>query len=92
MREHAEVSNLVLSLNFLPEAGGSTGELSTINQNGKYAYTVLTLQVSGSCHCFAHEYGKCKHLKGNKSLIRWKTKVNKSIFKKSQPVRILPPG
>lgn len=65
-REHAEVANPFLSLNFLPEAGSCAGELSAVKQRVTHACTTLALEVSGSCHYFPQECGKCKHLKGNK--------------------------
>lgn len=91
-REHAGAVNPSLSPNFLPEAGSCAGGLSAVKQRVKHAGTELALQVSAAWHCFPMNVGNVNVLKETKAGFDAKLEVINSVFKKPQPVKILPPG
>lgn len=91
-QEHAGALNPSLSPNFLPEAGSCAGGLSAVKQRVKHAGTELALQVSAAWHCFPMNVGNVNVLKETKAGFDAKLEVINSVFKKPQPVKILPPG
>lgn len=81
----------LLSLNFSPGAGSCAGGLSAVKQRVKHAATELALRVSAAWHCLPMNVGNVNILKETNAGFA-KLEVINSVFKKPQPVKILPPG